>query len=53
MSGNIKLDEDRLGSELEMAAKVQQGLFPRVLPEAPGLDYAGICGPARGVSGDY
>jgi len=48
-----QLDGDRLGSELEMAAKVQQGLFPRVLPEAPGLDYAGICRPARGVSGDY
>jgi sigma-B regulation protein RsbU (phosphoserine phosphatase) len=47
------LDEARLGSELEMAAQVQQGLFPRVLPAAPGLDYAGICQPARGVSGDY
>jgi phosphoserine phosphatase RsbU/P len=47
------LDEARLNSELEMAAKVQQGLFPRVLPAAPGLDYAGICRPARGVSGDY
>src|SRR5271165_2967653 len=47
------LDEARLSGELEMAAKVQQGLFPRVLPKAPGLDYAGICRPARGVSGDY
>jgi len=42
-----------MGGELEMAAQVQQGLFPRVLPEAPGLDYAGVCRPARGVSGDY
>jgi sigma-B regulation protein RsbU (phosphoserine phosphatase) len=48
-----QLDEARLSGELEMAAKVQQGLFPRVLPAAPGLDYAGICRPARGVSGDY
>jgi sigma-B regulation protein RsbU (phosphoserine phosphatase) len=47
------LDEARLGSELEMAAEVQQRLFPRILPPAPGLDYAGICRPARGVSGDY
>jgi phosphoserine phosphatase RsbU/P len=47
-----RLDEEHLGRELEMAAKVQQGLFPRVLPEAPGLDYAGVCRPARGVSGD-
>lgn len=42
-----------LGDELEMAAQVQQNLFPRVLPEAAGLDYAGICRPAHGVSGDY
>jgi len=46
-------EEAHLSGELEMAAKVQQGLFPRVLPEAPGLDYAGICRPARGISGDY
>jgi len=48
-----RLDEAQLGCELEMAANVQQGLFPRVLPSAQGLDYAGICRPARGVSGDY
>lgn len=36
-----------------MAEKVQQELFPKVLPHAPGLDYAGICRPARGVSCDY
>ena len=48
-----QLDEAHLSGELEMAAKVQQGLFPRVLPPAPGLVYAGICRPARGVSGDY
>ena len=45
--------EAHLGDELEMAAQVQRNLFPRVLPEAEGLDYAGICRPARGVSGDY
>ena len=48
-----RLDESRLNRELEMAAKVQQELFPRVLPNVPGLDYAGACKPARGVSGDY
>ena len=48
-----RLDEAQLGDELEMAAKVQQGLFPRTLPEAPGLDFAGVCLPARRVSGDY
>jgi sigma-B regulation protein RsbU (phosphoserine phosphatase) len=48
-----RLDEERLTSELEMAARVQQDLFPKVLPARPGIDYAGICRPARGVSGDY
>ena len=46
-------DEERLSGELKLAQEVQQALFPRVLPEASGLDYAGICRPARGVSGDY
>jgi sigma-B regulation protein RsbU (phosphoserine phosphatase) len=46
-------DEERLNRELEMAAKVQQDLFPHAFPKVPGLDYAGICCPARGVSGDY
>jgi sigma-B regulation protein RsbU (phosphoserine phosphatase) len=47
------LDQDRLIRELEMAAKVQRELFPKVLPQVPGINYAGICRPARGVSGDY
>jgi len=46
-------EEAHLGDELDMAAQVQRNLFPRVRPEVPGLDYAGICRPARGVSGDY
>src|ERR1700734_1936574 len=50
---NRHQDEERLSGELKLAQSVQQELFPRVLPEAPGLDYAGICRPARGVSGDY
>ncbi len=48
-----RVDEARMGGELEMAAKVQQALFPRLLPSVPGLDYAGVCRPAQGVSGDY
>jgi sigma-B regulation protein RsbU (phosphoserine phosphatase) len=46
-------DEERLNRELAMAATVQQELFPKVLPVIPGIDYAGVCLPARGVSGDY
>jgi serine phosphatase RsbU (regulator of sigma subunit) len=47
------LDEARLSGELEIAAQVQQGPFPRVVPEERGLDYAGICRPALGGSGDH
>src|SRR5215472_11314221 len=46
-------DKESLSRELEMAAKVQQDLFPRTRPKVPGIDYAGICRLARGVSGDY
>jgi sigma-B regulation protein RsbU (phosphoserine phosphatase) len=46
-------DKERLNRELEMAAKVQMDLLPRAYPKVPGLDYAGVCRPARGVSGDY
>jgi serine phosphatase RsbU (regulator of sigma subunit) len=46
-------DEERLSEELRMASKVQNDLFPRSLSAVEGLDYAGVCRPARGVSGDY
>jgi sigma-B regulation protein RsbU (phosphoserine phosphatase) len=36
-----------------MATTVQRELFPKVLPGIQGIDYAGTCRPARGVSGDY
>jgi sigma-B regulation protein RsbU (phosphoserine phosphatase) len=40
-------------SELEIAANVQQKLFPRKLHRLASLDYAGHCIPAREVGGDY
>src|SRR5262245_33206280 len=43
----------RLEEEIEAASQVQQRLFPSVKPDIPGLDYAGFCQPALGVSGDY
>ena len=45
--------ERRRQSELEIAAKVQQQLFPRTVHESRTLDYAGQCVPAKGVGGDY
>ncbi len=40
-------------SELEIAASVQQKLFPASGPRLRTIDYAGACLPARGVGGDY
>jgi phosphoserine phosphatase RsbU/P len=43
----------RLENELSIAREVQEQLFPRTLPEMPGLQLAAICQAARMVSGDY
>jgi len=40
-------------SELEIAATVQQKLFPRAARRLRTIDYAGRCVAARGVGGDY
>src|SRR6516225_6859090 len=45
--------ERRRKSELEIAANVQQKLFPRQLRLMRTLDYAGQCLAAREVGGDY
>jgi phosphoserine phosphatase RsbU/P len=46
-------DQQSLDQELQAACDVQQRLLPQCQPVLPGLDYAGLCQPARGVSGDY
>jgi sigma-B regulation protein RsbU (phosphoserine phosphatase) len=43
----------KLENELTIAREVQTQLFPRVLPEMPGLELAAVCRAARVVSGDY
>ncbi len=45
--------ERRKQSELEIAATVQQKLFPRAARRLRTVDYAGQCMAARGVGGDY
>jgi sigma-B regulation protein RsbU (phosphoserine phosphatase) len=45
--------ERRRKSELEIAANVQQKLFPRKLRKFQTVDYAGLCLAAREVGGDY
>jgi sigma-B regulation protein RsbU (phosphoserine phosphatase) len=46
-------DRRRLEDEVHAASQVQQRLFPAWRPAIAGLDYAGACRAARGVSGDY
>jgi serine phosphatase RsbU (regulator of sigma subunit) len=45
--------ERRAAQELEIAKRVQAGLFPQNLPPVSTLDYAGVCIQAREVGGDY
>ena len=40
-------------AELNFALEVQKSLFPREFPRDCGLEFSGICIPARGISGDY
>jgi phosphoserine phosphatase RsbU/P len=48
-----EITQERLREELDLARKIQQGLFPKANPEIPGLDIAGISVPALSVGGDY
>jgi phosphoserine phosphatase RsbU/P len=43
----------RKQSEMYFAHKVQQELFPQQLPQLGELEFAAICNPASGISGDY
>jgi sigma-B regulation protein RsbU (phosphoserine phosphatase) len=43
----------RKEAELSFALEVQRALFPRQLPQCSGLEFAAVCIPARGISGDY
>jgi len=46
-------DLARKDAELSFALEVQRALFPRSLPDKEGLQFSGICIPARGISGDF
>jgi len=43
----------RKEAELNFALEVQQALFPRQFPADGGLEFSGVCVPARGIGGDY
>jgi phosphoserine phosphatase RsbU/P len=46
-------EKEKLEAELEIARQVQAQLFPREIPKLKTLELAGVCHPARIVSGDY
>jgi phosphoserine phosphatase RsbU/P len=48
-----RVQKERLERELEIAKEVQERLFPNDAPKMDRLDLAGVCLPARTVSGDY
>ncbi|MFO7168904.1 MAG: GAF domain-containing protein [Chloroflexota bacterium] len=43
----------RVEQELEIAHRIQSNLFPRSLPDVPGLQLAAQCLPARETGGDF
>ncbi len=49
----VAKENERMQSELEIAREVQAQLFPKAAPSLKGLKLAGVCKPARTVSGDY
>jgi phosphoserine phosphatase RsbU/P len=49
----VAKENERLQSELAIAREVQAQLFPKAVPALRGLKLAGVCQPARSVSGDY
>ncbi len=51
--GRETAQRERVNRELEIAREVQEHLFPQRLPPVAGLDYCGLCRPAREVGGDY
>lgn len=51
--GRELASHERLNRELEIAREVQEHLFPQHFPSISGLDYSGLCRPAREVGGDY
>jgi phosphoserine phosphatase RsbU/P len=48
-----EIEQGRVKEELDLARKIQQGLFPKASPDISGLDISGVSVPALSVGGDY
>jgi sigma-B regulation protein RsbU (phosphoserine phosphatase) len=51
--GKSRRELARQEAEVTFALQVQQALLPKEFPEGEGLEFAAVCVPARGISGDY
>jgi sigma-B regulation protein RsbU (phosphoserine phosphatase) len=49
----VAKEKERLQAEIEIAREVQEQLYPKTAPAMKTLHIAGMCQPARMVSGDY
>ena len=47
------LDKQRMEFDMEVAASVQQGFWPKGAPPLPGFDMAGLSVPCDATGGDY
>jgi sigma-B regulation protein RsbU (phosphoserine phosphatase) len=47
------LDKQRMEFDMEVAASVQQGFWPKGAPPLPGFDVAGLSVPCDATGGDY
>ena len=48
-----EIKQQRIQEELDLARKIQQGLFPKADPKIAGLEISGVSIPATSVGGDY
>ena len=49
----VAKENERIQAELQIARDVQDQLFPKSIPQTPGLKVDALCHAARTVSGDY
>lgn len=52
VSTKAMIEKEKLGKELEVAARIQREILPKKLPEIPGLDLAAVVIPATEIGGD-
>ncbi|MEK7523604.1 MAG: SpoIIE family protein phosphatase [Patescibacteria group bacterium] len=52
ISTKAMIEKEKLGKELEVAARIQREILPKKLPDIPGLDLSAVVIPATEIGGD-